>query len=139
MDTDSSGNVTVHNNITSNPTAADYLTLSDAVYGLANAGAPTPPQGWSLMTFADGTPAYVSLSNGMQAAAFQNNDTHQIVIAYEGTNLGNINSSSSSSSAAAVNLAFFNGQMADEQAIQTGQSFGANTSALDFAAQVEAV
>ena len=98
------------------PTQTDYLTLSQAVYTIGGT-APVAPSGWTVLMFQ-------SLQSGMQAAAFQNNTTHQIVIAYEGTNLGNLSPSNFSS--------YLAPQLSADAAIAAGKNPDANKVALAF-------
>ena len=102
------------------PTQTDYLTLSQAVYTIGGT-APVAPSGWTVLTSQ-------SLQSGMQAAAFQNNTTHQIVIAYEGTNLGNLSPSNFSS--------YLAPQLSADAAIAAGKNPDANKVALAFAHNV---
>jgi hypothetical protein len=59
------------------PTVSDYLTLSQAAY-TTGGEPPSAPPGWTVMLYQTDT-------NGMQAVAFQNASTGEIIIAYEGT------------------------------------------------------
>ena len=107
------------------PTTADYLNLSQVVY--TTGGIPVAPPGWTLMTQSNGTPLFESISSsGMQAAAFKNTTTGEIVIAYEGTNLSNETS----------NQSMLTGQLSADSAIVDGTPPQANLDALSFAARV---
>jgi hypothetical protein len=109
------------------PTDAAYVLLSNAVYIQANSKVgPTAPPGWTLIDKSEPNPS------GMYAAAFQNNSTNEIVIAYEGTNLNNC------ASISPTNLLFCSGQSLDDAAITYGYNFEANADALAFAKQVSA-
>jgi Protein of unknown function (DUF2974) len=106
------------------PSTPDYLNLSNAVY--TSGGTPTAPSGWSVMTV-DGAPLMESdSSTGMQAVAFENNTTGQIVIAYEGTNLSNITG----------NPSMFAAQASADKGIGNGVTPDADGVALSFAEQV---
>jgi len=65
----------------------------------------------------------------MQAAAFQNNTTHEIVIAYEGTNLSDLRSPSNANS-------YLFPQLSADAAIANGTNPAANADALVFARNV---
>ena len=100
------------------PTQTDYLNLSQAVYTTGGA-TPVAPSGWTLLQSE-------TLPSGMQAAAFQNTITHEIVISYEGTNLNNMTS----------NFSLLFEQLSADAAIANGVNPQANIDALNFAGKV---
>ncbi len=101
----------------------DFLNLSNDVYTPFNKK-PADPAGWAVIKFqADAT-------SGMQAAAFQNLTTDDVVIAYEGTNLSNL------ASLNANTVAFFNAQIAADADISNGTLPQADAMALSFARRV---
>ena len=107
------------------PSKSDYLNVSAAVYTNASSSPPSAPPGFTLVASTSST------NSGMQAAAFKNTSTGQIIISYEGTNLHNCLSASS------VDRAFCGAQLTTNKAIGTGQTnIPANTDALNFAQQV---
>jgi hypothetical protein len=110
-----------------NPSPSDYLNLSNAVY-TTNGATPVAPSGWTLLTHSDGTPwVQITTDSGLQAAAFQNNTTHQIVIAFEGTNPGNIG---------LTTQPLLNAQLAADASIGSGTVPQADDDALAFVQQV---
>ena len=98
------------------PTTQDYLNLSNAAYTTGGAAASAPP-GFTLMTDSSGKPLMESDSSGMQAFAFQDQLTGQIIVAYEGTNLQNLGP---------TNESYMNGQLAADVAIANGTTPQAN-------------
>ena len=106
------------------PTIQDYLNLSNAAYTTGGAAASAPP-GFTLMTDSSGNPLMESDPSGMQAFAFQDQTTGQIIVAYEGTNLSNLG----------TNQSYLDDQIAADAAIANGTTPQANLNALNFIVQ----
>lgn len=112
------------------PTIGDYLNLSNAIYTDLSDPIVAPP-GWSLMTDANGLAMIDITGNGMYAAAFKNNTTGEIVISYQGTNMGLASGNSDDCS-------FLEDQIQDDASIAACISPQVNNDAMNFALDVYA-